>query len=170
MVARRLHPESIYTEWLVRRGVVLSHGADATLLVRIPVSECFNRQPVTVPEDAGLETILSLTQQSRQTEFPVVSPDGRLTGMLDREVVREALENGEHLAIVLVAADLIRPHADRVTPQDSLLTALRRLGARDVDSLPVVDSGDERGQSLLGVLSRQDVMVAYERALTAEGH
>ncbi|HEX4632304.1 MAG TPA: chloride channel protein, partial [Gemmatimonadales bacterium] len=41
-VARRLHPESIYTEWLVRRGVVLSQGADAAVLARVAVIECIN--------------------------------------------------------------------------------------------------------------------------------
>jgi CIC family chloride channel protein len=168
VIARRLHPESIYTEWLRRRGVSLSHGADATLLARITVAECFNRKPVTVGEDAGVPTILAVTRASRQTEFPVVSAEGRLAGMLSREAVREALANGDHLAAVLVAADLIRPQAERVTPEDSLLTALRRLGAQDVDSLPVVDTEDR--ERLLGIVSRQDVMAAYERQLTAEGH
>jgi CIC family chloride channel protein len=168
VIARRLHPESIYTEWLRRRGVSLSHGADATLLARITVAECFNREPVTVREDAGLPVILAVTRASRQTEFPVVSAEGRLAGMLSREAVREALANGDHLAPVLVAADLIRPQAERVTPEDSLLTALRRLGAQDVDSLPVVATDD--GERLLGIVSRQDVMAAYERQLTAEGH
>lgn len=168
LIARRLHSESIYTEWLVRRGVVLSHGADATLLARITVAECFNREPVTVREEAGLKAILALTHESRQTEFPVASADGRLAGMLSREAVREALESGDHLAQVLVAADLIRLHADRVTPDDSLLTALRRFGAHDVDYLPVVDA--DTGEWLLGIVSRQDLMAAYERELTTEGH
>jgi chloride channel protein, CIC family len=164
--ARRLYPESIYTEWLVRRGVVLSHGADATLLAHVSVAECFNREPVTVPEDADLRTVVALTQQSRQTEFPVVSADGRLAGMLSREAVREAREEADHLAHVLVAADLMRVRGEQVTPDDSLLTALRRLGNEDVDYLPVVDAVSR--QALLGIVSRQDLMAAYERELTTE--
>ena len=53
-------------------------------------------------------------------------------------------------------------------PEDSLLTALRRLGAHDVDYLPVVSPRD-RGR-LLGIVSRHDLTSAYERALTAEEH
>ncbi len=45
VIAHRLYPESIYTEWLVRRGVVPSYGADATLLARVTVAECYNRTP-----------------------------------------------------------------------------------------------------------------------------
>src|ERR1051326_9176341 len=120
-VARRLHPESIYTEWLIRRGVGLSHGADAAVLARTTVAECVNGAPVTVPEDADLFATLALIQESRQTEFPVVSTDGdrRLAGMLHRDTVLAAAENGDHLASVVIAADLVRAHDQRVTPDDS---------------------------------------------------
>jgi CIC family chloride channel protein len=147
---------------------VLSHGADAAVLARATVAECFNRNPITVRDDANIDALLGVLQAGGQSEFPVVSEDGRLTGMIDRETVRQAAEGGEHLGHVLVAADLVRPNADRVTPEDSLLTALRRLGSEDVDYLPVVDVLSK--EQLLGVVSRQDVMAAYERGLSIEGH
>ncbi len=96
----------------------------------------------------------------------MISVDGRLTGMLSREALREATENGDRLAPLVVAADLVHPHADRVTPEDSLLSALRTFGAHDVAYLPVVDA--ERRERLLGIVSRQDLLAAYERALTAD--
>ena len=57
---------------------------------------------------------------------------------------------------------------DRVTPDDTLLTALRRLGDRDVNALPVVRVDDR--EHLVGLVSRQDLLAAYERGLIAEGH
>jgi chloride channel protein, CIC family len=168
VIARRLHPESIYTEWLVRRGVVLSHGADAVLLAHLPVSDCFNREPTAIPEDTALEAILVRTRESRQTEFPVVTAEGQIVGMVSQESLREALENQRHLAGVVLAADLAQPQFDRVTPDDTLLTALRRFGARDVDYLPVVRADDP--SRLVGMVSRQDLLANYERALTEEGH
>ncbi len=167
-VARRLHPESIYTEWLVRRGVVLSHGADAAILARVPVAECLDLAPVTIPEGAGLDAILARTRESRQTDFPVVSNDGRLRGMLSRDAIREAVAQGDGLSALLIAADLASPKFDCVTPDDSLLTALRRLGARDVACLPVVATGDP--DRLEGMVSRQDVLAAYEKRLVSESH
>jgi CIC family chloride channel protein len=167
-IARRLYPESIYTEWLVRRGVVLSHGADAAVLARLPVHECMNRKPVVIPEAATLQRVVELIGGSRQTEFPVVSSDGRLAGMLTQAGVREALADGEHLQHFLLAADLALPERDPLTSEDTLLTALRHLGAREVSLLPVVRPEDR--ERLEGTVSRQDVMAAYERALTAEGH
>ena len=170
VIARRIHPESIYTEWLVRRGVVLTHGADAAVLARMTVGECLNPAPVVVPEHASLPAALSLVRESRQSEFPVVDPEGRLTGMLTRESLRAALDAPGHAALdgVVVAADLAEPHLDRVTPDDTLLTALRRLGDRDVNALPVVQADDR--DRLVGLVSRQDLLAAYERGLIAEGH
>jgi CIC family chloride channel protein len=167
-VARRLYAESIYTEWLVRRGVVLSQGADAAVLTRLPVQECINRKAVVIPEAAGLAAIVQRIGESRQTDFPVVDDDGRLVGMLSHTAVRQAMEDHERLGGILLAADLAIPEAEPVTPEDTLLTALRRLGKRDVNLLPVVTTSDR--QRLEGTVSRQDLMAAYERALTSEGH
>jgi chloride channel protein, CIC family len=168
VIAVRLHPESIYTEWLVRRGVVLTHGADAAVLARIPIHDCVNTHAVVVPEHADLATVRALAQSSRQTEFPVVDEDGRIMGMLYQATLREALESEERLGGLLMAGDLVVPQFDRVTPEDTLLTALRRLGTRDVNYLPVVHAEDR--DRLEGVVTRQDLLAAYERALTAEGH
>jgi CIC family chloride channel protein len=167
VVARHLHPENIYSEWLVRRGVVLSHGADAAVLARITVAECMNRQPAVIPEDADLASIGKVTQASRQMSFPVVDDQGRLVGMLSREALRLAHANGEHLLNLVLAADLVRHDVDRVTSEDSLLTALRHFGKQDVDVLPVV--GPRARDRLEGIVSREDLVAGYERALTAEG-
>ena len=166
MVSRRLHPESIYTEWLVRHGVVLSQGADAAVLARATVAECYHRDPITIPAWADVAAILELTRGSRQTEFPVVNAHGRLVGMLSRETLREL--DTDMPAGAVLAADLARMAANPVTPEDSLLTAMRRLGATDVDYLPVVSVRDRA--RVVGVVSRHDLTAAYDRMMADEAH
>jgi len=168
VVARRLHPENIYSEWLVRRGVVLTHGADAVILARMTVGECMNRRPEVIPEEADLRAIVGATTNSRQTAFPVSDDQGRLAGMLSLDAIREVTASGADLAHLVVAADLAMPEPECLTAEDSLLTALRRFGQRDVDYLPVVAADDR--QRLQGIVSRSDVVAAYERALAVEGH
>jgi CIC family chloride channel protein len=166
IVSRRLYPESIYTEWLVRRGVVLSQGADAVVLARATVADCYHRDPITIPAWADVAAIMELTRGSRQTEFPVVSVHGRLVGMLSRETLREL--DADVPAGAVLAADLARLSVKPVTPEDSLLTAMRRLGATDVDSLPVVSVRD-RGR-LVGLVGRHDLTSAYDRMMAEEAH
>jgi CIC family chloride channel protein len=167
-LARRLHPESIYTEWLTRHGIVLTQGADAAVLARVTVGECVNARPVTVPAAADLPGIRVVIQESRQTEFPVVDTDGGLVGMLDLEVVRQATA-GDSLDVGLVrAVDLATSRVQPVTSEDSLLIAVHRLGGSDVDYLPVVDARTRT--RLVGIVHRSDLTAAYERELALEGH
>ena len=147
--------------------MVLTHGADAAVLARLPVLECLNRQAVVIPEEATLDQIVATIGASRQAEFPVVDGARRLVGVLTQAAVREALEDGERLRAFLLAADLAQPEKEPLTAEDTLLTALRRFGARDVSLLPVVAADDR--ERLAGTVSRQDLMAAYERGLTAEG-
>src|SRR5690606_37235289 len=85
----------------------------------------------------------------------------RLVGVVTiTDLVRLAAEPPEATAS-LIAADIAIP-VDPVTPQDSLLDAVRRMGVRGAESLPVVDSEDGR---LLGMLGRGDVLALYERAV-----
>jgi CIC family chloride channel protein len=163
-VARRLYPESIYTQWLARRGVHLSHGADAALLARLAVADCYNRRAPLLREAAPLAEMLAALRQGRQTDLPVVDGDRRLLGVVTVFDLRELLSQEASLAQLIVAGDVLREAGDVLTPDDSLLTALRRFGARDAAALPVVDALHSR--RVLGVLTRADVFTTYERGLT----
>jgi CIC family chloride channel protein len=163
LVARRLHPESIYTEWLARRGVHLSHGADAALLARLAVADCVDRKCPVLREDATLGEILAALRRGRLTDVPVVDGDGRLLGVVSAFDLRELLEQESSLAQLVLAGDVVRDAGDMLTPDDSLLTALRRFGAGAAPALPVVDS--RRSRRVLGVLTRADLFATYERGL-----
>jgi CBS domain-containing protein len=50
-----------------------------------------------------------------------------------------------------------------VIPRESLLDASRKMGLRDLDYIPVVDSEDS--MRLVGLLSRADILDAYQTKL-----
>jgi CIC family chloride channel protein len=160
-VAHRINPESIYTEALRRDGDRIQHGADRAILERVLVSECFDRDPDVVLEDAPLRDLLSQLKGSRQTAFPVVDRELRLVGLLGYRDVARALDEG--LGDVVIAADLQDPEPETVSPGESLLDATRRLALRDVDYIPVLES--EESRRLLGLLSRAEILEAYQTRL-----
>ena len=149
-------------ERLVQEDVALARDP-AALLAHTTVRRCFDPRPITIRAEANLQTFLWQTSMYRQSEFPVLSADGRFLGMVARDAVLEALEIGDDLCRVLIAADLIRIEDNRVTPDDSLLIVLRRFHAQDGDWLPVVEVNDP--DRLVGVLSRQDLLAACRREL-----
>jgi len=58
VVAKRLHPESIYTEWLARRGESISHGTDEGVLRSLTVQDAYRNDPTIVLADATLASTL----------------------------------------------------------------------------------------------------------------
>ena len=69
----------------------------------------------------------------------------------------------EGLVDIVIAADLEEGEVEVVTPRESLLDASRKMGMRDLDYIPVVDS--EASMRLVGLLSRADILEAYETRL-----
>lgn len=160
-VAGRLAPYGLYDGWLVRRGEHMAHGADRTLMNRVQAREAMNASPVTVASDATLAEIVRAAGDTRQTTIPVID-DGTLVGVITYEDLRGAMLDRGDLALILVAADLAIA-TEVVTPDASLREALRAMNARALDALPVVES--EATLRFVGMLSRADVLAAYEREL-----
>ena len=163
-VSKRLTPYGLYDGWLARRGEHLAHGADQRLLERMRAADAMVRDAPTVDISATLAVITSTASRARHSAIPVLE-DGHLAGLIVYEDIRDVLLHRGDLASVLLAADLAGP-VDVVTPADSLRVALSRMNARAVDAIPVVESEEER--HYLGLLSRADLLAAYERELAHE--
>ena len=166
LTARRLHPDSIYSAWLTRRGENIVHGRDEAILERLTVRSCYNANPDVIGENATVEQIIRAIGSSTQMEFPVLDTDRRFIGMLTYNALRAVVSDRDSLAPVVVAADLVEEGYASVTPDDSLRTALKRLAVSGGQYIPVVAPDD--AHRLLGVVSRTEIFAAYDRALLAE--
>jgi CIC family chloride channel protein len=160
-VARRLERDSLYSGWLRRRGEAFEHGEDRSVLADLRVEEAYERQPTVLPTDTPAAQFLTHLGSPGQDVFPVVDGDSALLGVLTvADLARIARETHEGHRLV-TAAEVAQP-SEAVNPGDSLLDAMRRMGARGVSALPVVERG---GSQLLGLLSRRDILGLYERIL-----
>lgn len=157
VVSRSLHRESIYSEWLVRRGERLVGGMDEVVLARLSVRDAVRREAIALRDDATVTQARERSHTSSQQVFPVIDASGVLQGLVEWERIRQAaLEDGA----TMVGA-LAEPADELLAMDESLLTALRRLGLRDAALLPVIDHPDRR--RLVGIIKRSDVLAAYDR-------
>jgi CIC family chloride channel protein len=163
--ARRFAPYGLYDGWLERRGEHLAHGADRALMHRIQARDALEPRPVVVGPAAPLSHLIAATERTRHPTIPVVDDDHTLMGVITYAELRQAMLDRGELAAVLVAADLAEP-TEVVVPTDSLREVLRKMNARAIDVIPVVES--EAKPVLVGVLSRAGVLAAYERELMHE--
>ena len=162
--SRRLAPHGLYDGWLAEQGETLAHGADRALMERIPVREAVDRRARRVSPAAGLSEVVAATAEARLMLLPVVDDDGALLGVIHYPDLRDALLDRGDLVGVLVAADMAEP-VECATPEQPLRDALRAMNARGHDALPVVDGATGR---YVGMLSRADLLAAYERVLLEE--
>ncbi|HKU61407.1 MAG TPA: chloride channel protein [Gemmatimonadales bacterium] len=165
LVARRIEPDSLYSGWLRRRGERIQQGTDRDLLAGLRVADAFDPAPAVVGEQAPLDRLLDHLGSGAASDLPVVDEDRRLVGIITlSDLGRLARERRTDTA-PLMALDVASP-AESVTPGDTLLEAIRRMGVRGTASIPVVDQATGH---FLGLVSRAHVLALYERAAAVAG-
>jgi CIC family chloride channel protein len=153
--------ESIYTLKLTRRGVRLTSGRDVDIMGAVRVEEAMTREVHTVPADLTLDDLSERFRVTQHHGFPVVDGQNRLAGIVSIQDLKRALENGassESRVRDIATTDLLVAY-----PDETMATALERLGARGVGRLPVVSR--QEPSRLLGAIRRDDIVRAYQIAL-----
>jgi CIC family chloride channel protein len=166
LVASRLEPESIDTLGLSAEGKSLHPSPDRLMLERVPVSAVYRREVVAIPARASLPDVLRIVGESRSSTFPVVDDHGNLLGLLSFAALRSILLD-ESLRPLIVAHDLCDPHLPVLTTDTSLAEAFRRMEREGLEDVPVVDPASPR--RVLGMLSRGDLIAAYNRTVATLG-
>ncbi|MBN2231476.1 MAG: chloride channel protein [Deltaproteobacteria bacterium] len=163
LIARSIEREGIDTYGLARQGIHLEGGREVNIMRAIRVGDVMKTGPIeTIPEDMKLKTILQFLPRSRNTTFPVVDDAGLLAGILSIQDVRELVYE-EGLKELVVAKELATTQVVTVTAADNLERAMKKIGSRNIDYLPVVEAGEPR--RIIGMLSRRDIIAAYNRSL-----
>lgn len=165
LVSQRMHKESVYTLSLERKGIHLERGKDVEVLQGIRVSEVMQSNPATLLETRTLDEAAVFFQRTHHHGAPVVNADGELVGILTlTDLDRIQAQDGEMNKVTVGQACTQNPLV--IYPDESIGTALRRMGPRNIGRLPVVDH--QNPHKLLGVLSRSDLVRAYDLALTRQ--
>ncbi len=162
LVARRfLHP-SIYSLKLIRRGIKLRGGRDVNLLEVIKVGDIMQRDFKTIPMHTSLHALLRYLEESTETTLPVVTPEGRLYGMISFQDLRTVLTRHEVDALV-IASDIATREIVSITEDENLNQAFEKFGLRDFDLLPVVEKDDPT--KIKGVIHKSYVISYYNKRL-----
>lgn len=161
VVARRLEPDTLYSGWLRRRGEQLVHGADRDVLGALTVADAYDPGAETIPDGLPVADLMARLARGDAVDLPVLDRDHRLAGIIAVADLGRVAAEHQDLIPTLRAVDLAEP-VEAVTPADSLLEAVRRMGVRGTDTVPVVDGPTGR---FLGLVRRAHVLGLYERHL-----
>jgi CIC family chloride channel protein len=156
LFAKQLHPDTIYTEPLRRKG--LEAAPESTRLgaaTQQTVGDLMQPPVPPVRDHATLPEIAARFLASTYNFLPVVDDAERLVGVVALQDLKEHLNAGAELNSV-IALDVMRPPPAVLTPGQSLLDALPVLLASELRNIPVVnDAGDRR---LVGAVVRAEAL------------
>jgi CIC family chloride channel protein len=120
--------------------------------------------PALRPDDT-LSAVIGRLGATGLPAMPVIDEQRRLQGMVVLDEVHLAAQ-GETAGAWLLAADLMRPGVQPLTPEDRLDRAMELFIEQDLLALPVVDDPKER--RVVGVVRRSDLAQAYLRKVHGE--
>jgi len=162
VLVRRLTNDSIYTVSISRKGIRLREGRDENVLRSIQVNDIMRREFPTVEAEWPLLKIFDQLRKSPYSTLPIVDKDGNFAGILPFQTLR-LLINENSLSRLLIAKDLFKSECTTLRPDEDLREALAKFADQDIDELPVLSN--EGGTKLLGMLSRGELLVAYNHQL-----
>ncbi len=162
VVAHRIHPESIYTLKLARRGLRLRFGRDVDVLDGVMVSEVMTKNPPTINENLTMGELEDYFMRTHHHGVMVVDGRGNLSGVITLQDLDRCLSNREDCRDIRIKDVMVKSMLTAY-PDESIGDALHRMAARDVGRMPVVDRNDPK--KLLGAVRRNDIARAYQRGI-----
>lgn len=165
LVARRLHPQSIYTEPLRRKGLTVPQDPNTSEAATERTVSDLMRAPVPpVRETSTLGEIADRFLSSSNNFLPVVDAKGKLVGLIALQDLKEYLGSGDEV-LGVIAYDLMRPPPPCVTPNQRLLEVLPVVLASEQRNIPVVSTLKEN--RLVGALVRAEVLGIFSELIAA---
>jgi chloride channel protein, CIC family len=165
LVAGKLHPESIYTEPLRRKGLLVPQDATTSEAATERTVSEFMRAPVPpIRETCPLGEIANRFLTSANNFLPVVDAKGQLVGIVALQDLKEFLGSGDQV-LGVIAYDLMRPPPPCVTPNQRLLEVLAVVLASEQRNIPVVNTLKEN--RLVGALARAEVLGIFSEAIAS---
>ena len=160
VVGRILHPESIYTEPLLERGVRLGGRMEQLVMDKIEVCDVVRKGAAPVRDTELLETVVKRLFEEGRKELFVVGEDDRFLGTITLADLTQYIGSPDALHQVH-AADVLYADVPVLHLTDRLSDAIGRWSQVSRDRLPVVDGPETR--RYVGELSAGDIIFLYSQ-------
>jgi len=116
------------------------------------------RKPTLIPESMPLPQILDKIAPAKTTYYPVVNDEELMTGIFSMTDIRRIL-NEDIPPTLVIAGDIATRNVITATPEEHLTEVMKKLTARNLDEIPVVDA--DVPQKVLYMMSRRTLLAHY---------
>ncbi len=151
----------IYSKQVPNRLASPAHRSEfiVSALEVLLVGEWMTKNVVSIPEQMRVKQITEYVHKAMHAHYPVLTNKAELVGVISLKNILQAFyEEPTHQG--QTAKDIADLNPVTITPEQNLSEAVSIINSHHSDFLPVVESpGSKR---LVGVLSRQDLITAYD--------
>jgi CIC family chloride channel protein len=165
LVSRGLHPDSVYTEPLRRKGIT---GKDENerlgAATETSVGEIMREPVAPVRPNTTFSELAARFLTSTNNFVPVVDETQRFVGVVALQDMKEYLHKGTEMQGV-IAYDIMREAPQALTPNQKLTDAFPLLLQSELRNVPVINNRIE--SRLVGSVLRSEALQMISEALTA---
>ena len=159
-ISRIFTPYGIYSRRLAKRGELLTHQKDRSVLTLLKMDSVIERDFSIVHPDMSLKDMVDIIAQSHRNLFPVTDGEGSLIGVVLLDDIRNIMFRPDLYRRINVERFMSKPPAKIIvgTPMEKVMRTFDDTGAWN---LPVVD---EEGK-YVGFVSKSKIFNSYRQVL-----
>ena len=159
-ISRIFTPYGIYARRLAKRGQLLTHQKDRSVLTLLKMDSVIEKDFSIVHPDMSLKDVVDIIAKSHRNLFPVTNDDGKLIGVVLLDDIRNIMFRPDLYRRINVERFMSRPPAKIVvgTPMEHVMKTFDDTSAWN---LPVVD---EEGK-YVGFVSKSKIFNSYRQVL-----
>ncbi len=153
-------PHSLYTKRLAARGELITHHKDRAVLTLLNVKEVIENDFIVLNAHENLGSIVKAVSSSKRNIFPVVDPNGLMTGVVSLDDIREVMFETEKYGTATVR-DFMSIPPEFITLEEPMAKVIEKFEETGAWNLPVTNSEGR----YLGFVSKSKIFSAYRNLL-----
>ncbi|MEJ6950533.1 chloride channel protein [Natronospora cellulosivora (SeqCode)] len=164
----KIQKKNIYTTKLLNRGINLDVIGEATNIKNIKVKDAMSKKLVSIYDTNKIKDAKVLFAGSLVSYIPVLTQkEGNYVGMLSYRNLMNYLDENENNVDVedTLIKDMVFPSNNKIYKEDSIIKAIEIINNSKAKTIPVF-SKDGENETLVGVVSRSDILDAYHKRIT----
>ncbi|WP_289157583.1 chloride channel protein [uncultured Muribaculum sp.] len=152
-------PYSIYAIRLAKRGELLTHHKDKSVLRLLKINSVIEDDFMKVTPEMSLKQMVDVISQSNRNLFPVVDNDGMLMGVVLLDDIRNIMFRPDLYKRMFVNKFMTAPPA-KIEIGDTMENVMKTFDRTGAWNLPVVENG-----RYVGFVSKSKIFNSYRRVL-----
>ncbi len=150
---------SVYTHQLAKRGELLTHDKDKTVMTLLSVKNLIEKDFKEIHPEETLGRLIELVSKSSRNVFPVIDEENNFHGVITLDEIRHLMFKPEEYERYK-ARDLMFIPSTAVDPYENMQEVAKKFNLSGYYNLPVLRNG-----KYWGFISRANVFSAYRKLL-----